>query len=247
MKRVAGKSPWNRLRRVAVCGLVLISVKVFAALLLEYRWYFPPDFDQSSFLSGRRFSFDDHYRTAFYAHLIAGPIALGFGTFLLVSGCWGRWPAVHRYLGRAQGVLVLGLLVPTGLWMATKAYAGPVAAIGFASLSMATGLTLMLAIAAARAGRMVDHQRWAKRCYLLLWSPLFLRALSGVFIATGLESDFLYRVNAWISWLLPLAVFEFWARRTEIMRRTSLRYNDVRFPSNFPEQLPCNAKNQPEA
>ena len=78
MKPVAGKSPWSRLHRIAFWGVVAISVKVFVLLLADYRWYFPPDFENSPFLAGRRFSFDGLQRVAFYTHLVAGPISLGY-------------------------------------------------------------------------------------------------------------------------------------------------------------------------
>jgi hypothetical protein len=63
--------------------------------------------------------------------------------------------------------------------------------------------------------RFSQHERWATRCFLLLMSPLILRIASGVFIALHWEHPLLYVGNAWLSWLVPLAVYEMscWPKR----------------------------------
>jgi hypothetical protein len=56
------------------------------------------------------------------------------------------------------------------------------------------------------------HRRWATRCFLLLASPLLLRLIAGAAIVTHMESDWFYRLNAWLSWLIPLTIYETWWR-----------------------------------
>ena len=131
-------------------------MKVFLSILYQYRWYFPADFDSSPFLSGRRFTFTGLYRSVFYVHIVAGPIAEE----------------------------------------------------GFFVQSMLTGVTAVAAGVMARSGNLIAHRRWASRCYLLLWSPLFLRMIAGLTIVFSVESEWTYRINAWFSWLVPLACYE---------------------------------------
>lgn len=197
---------------VLVAAGVLLA-KVLLAILWEYRWYFPADFD-ASFLSGRRYTFDGVYRVAFYTHIISGPVALLLGLFLILSGPRVRFSRLHRVVGRVLAAIVLVIVVPSGLVMASEAYAGPIAGWGFASLSIATGVSIAAAAYFARKRQLALHQRWAGRCFILLCSPLLLRVISGAVIAMQLESDWSYRFNAWASWLLPLAVFEVWWRRS---------------------------------
>lgn len=192
---------------------VILSLKFFLMILYQYRWYFPPDFDLSPFLSGRRYTFGGSYAFAFYLHLATSPIALALGTFLLASGGRSRWRRIHRIAGKLQLVIVLLGVVPSGLMMSQQAYAGWISEYGFICQSLLTAVTLVLAAAHAARGRIDPHRRWATRCYLLLWSPLLLRAIAGITIVTGTESEWSYRFNAWLSWLAPLVLHEFWLAR----------------------------------
>lgn len=180
-----------RLRNVVFWGFIILSVKVFLAILYEYQWYFPADFDASSFLGGRQYTFEGVYRAAFYVHVITSPVALLMGTFLIVTGGMfdkgnvrlKRW---HRIAGRVQAANVLGFVVPSGFVMAFEAYAGPFTAAGFFVLSIATGVTMLSAIWYAMRKDFAAHRLWATRCFVLLWSPLLLRMIAGITMASCL-------------------------------------------------------------
>lgn len=106
-------------------------------------------------------------------------------------------------------------LVPSGLVMASQAQAGPIAAYGFTLLSLATAGCAAAAVYRITIGQIDAHRRWAARCFVLLCSPLLLRLMSGAVIVMQRESDWFYRANAWISWLLPLAIYEIWWRYSD--------------------------------
>lgn len=195
-------------RRILICLGALLSLKVFLALLWQYRWYFPADFDASPFLSGRRYSFDTGYRLAFYFHLVSSPLALLLGTALLATGGKRQWQRLHHGLGRCQFLLVLALVVPSGLVMSFRAYGGWISAAGFVTQSCFTAIAVSMAAWMAIRGRIGSHRQWAIRLYLVLWSPLLLRMIAGLTIVTGMESEFTYRLNAWLSWLIPLTFYE---------------------------------------
>lgn len=206
--------PPNRMRKltaVAALASAVLFVKVLLAILYEYRWYFPADFN-SAFLSGRQESFVGLYRAAFYTHIISGPIALVLGAFLILSGGQSRSHRFHRRAGRLQMAILFVALVPSGVVMASQAQAGPIAAYGFTLLSLATAGCAAAAVYCITTGQIDHHQRWAARCFVLLCSPLLLRLMSGAVIVMQRESDWFYRANAWISWLLPLAIYEIWWR-----------------------------------
>jgi hypothetical protein len=202
------KSPRRSLlMRVLVGCIVLLLVKVFLSIVWEYRRYFPADFE-SNFLSGRRYTFTGSYWYAFYVHIVSSPIALMLAAFQMVSGGRARWLRLHRWAGRVQLILVLLLVVPSGMVMARDAYAGPISALGFVVLNVATAACLILAVVRARSRKFAAHQRWATRTFILLASPLLLRILAGVAIVTGIESERTYQLNSWISWLIPLLVYQ---------------------------------------
>jgi uncharacterized membrane protein YozB (DUF420 family) len=206
------------LRAVLLIAFWLLGVKILLAILVEYRFYFPANFD-TAFLVGREDIFAGAYRAAFYIHIVVGPVCLVFAAILLASGSSlsdsesrmisrRRCSQMHRRLGRLQALLVLGLLLPTGLVMSTHAFAGPIAVAAFATLSITTAIAVIAAIITAMQGKVTRHRRWAMRTLLLLASPLLLRFMSGLLAASGWESDRTYQLNAWSSWLVPLIVFE---------------------------------------
>jgi hypothetical protein len=187
---------------------VLLICKVTLSVVIGYRQYLPPDF-QSDFLQGREAYFWGAYAWAFYAHLIVGPAALLVGT-LLISDRFRAWaPKWHRRLGRVQGIGVLCLLAPSGLWMAWNAQTGAVAGAGLGTLAVATAVCTALGWKAAVQRRFEDHRRWMGRTYMLLISAVMIRIIGGLATVTGYSELWLYPFSAWASWLVPLLVFEF--------------------------------------
>lgn len=213
----------SRLRNIIAVLAIMLFIKVFAFLLIEYRWYFPADFDSSAFLSGRQQTFVGFYRVAFYAHITSGPIGLLLGTMLLFSGGKGRFATLHRFAGRIHIFVVVAILAPSGCIMASQAFAGPTAGLGFAALSLGTAASAIIAVRFARTGRIQIHQRWATRCYIFLLSPLILRIAAGVAHAVQMESDLFYQLNAWLSWAVPLIMYEAWTQR-KLTNRSAARF-----------------------
>jgi hypothetical protein len=204
----------SKLQAVFQIAVVTLCVRVLIEILAEYRWYFPLDFEQSSFLSGRRSTFIGIYPVAFFAHLVSAPLALLIGALLMISGSRSRFRGLHRSLGKIQILIVLCAVVPSGVVMARQAYAGPIAAAGFLLLAIATGVCAVAAVYCALTRRFRAHQKWATRCFILLVSPLLLRLIGGATIVLQLEPESTYRMSAWISWLAPLAILEcWWSRR----------------------------------
>ena len=205
----------SRLMAVAAIIASLLLMKVFLGILYQYQWYFPADFN-SEFLSGRQGAFHGAYRAAFYVHIIGAPLTLIVGLFLLVSGHRTlefrryRWATIHRWAGRVQAVVVLLAVVPSGLVMACQAFAGVIAGLGLAALSLATAGCVSLSIHSVLNGRLHLHRRWSTRTCILLGSPLLLRIMSGVVLVMQLEPHACYGFNAWFSWLIPLGAYELW-------------------------------------
>lgn len=225
----------TRLERLCLTAKVLMAVvllRVFCLILLEYPNYFPANFE-SMFLAGRDGYFYGHYSIAFYAHIVTGPISLLLAALLMSSGRgWisSRWlMARHAMMGKSLAAIVVLAMLPSGVVMATRAFTGPIAGLGFASQALLTGVTVVLAANYARRRNYERHQRWATRCFLLLLAPLLLRLGTGFFYVTGIESAATYQLLAWISWIVPLVCYEsVWrirARRVEISDVQSVMCN----------------------
>jgi hypothetical protein len=188
-------------------AIALLLTKVFVSILWEYRGYFPADFE-SAFLSGKRVIFHGGYRVAFYAHIISGPITLLLATFLITTGGRTRLRSWHRWTGRTLLAISMLVMLPSGLVIAQDAYAGPAATLGFTTLTIITGFCLITAARYAALRIFQKHKMWAIRSFILLVSPLILRLGSGVLIRFEWESELAYSLNAWLSWMLPLFLFE---------------------------------------
>ena len=203
-------APNNRrwVRWILVACIVLL-VKTYFAILWEYQYYFPADFE-SAFLSGRRYTFDLGYQFFFYTHIVASPIALLIATVLMILGRTKTYPKAHRFLGRLNLYLILTLVVPTGLGLAQQAYAGWIAMTAFTCHALGTGWTAIQSVRSIKQGDVDAHIRWSTRCYLLLIAPLLFRIVSGIVITLGLDDPVFYQANAWFSWIAPLVGFEAW-------------------------------------
>jgi Predicted membrane protein (DUF2306) len=200
--------------RILTILAVVLILRVVISVLSNYHNYFPPNFD-SDFLHGRERDFPGAYRWAFYTHILSGPVSLILGLILVGEGFRSRFPKWHRYLGRLQVSCVILLVTPSGLWMAFFAAAGPIASAGLATLAIATATFASLGARSAVARRFAVHRRWMWRCYLLLCSAVVIRLIGGLATVTGVAAPWIDPLAAWVSWLAPLAAFEFreWTRR----------------------------------
>jgi len=194
------------MRVLTILAAVLIW-KVTISVVIEYRNYFPPNFD-ATFLLGRDAYFFGPYRWAFYLHLLSGPAALILGTILISDRFRSFAPRWHRRLGRVQGINVLLLVAPSGLWMSYYADTGALAGTGLGLLAVVTALCVALGWRAAVQRRFATHRRWMLRTFILLCSAVVIRMIGGAAMFARFEPTWLYPLSAWASWLVPLLILE---------------------------------------
>ena len=211
-KPVTSATPRRIFFKVALLASALVFCFALADILWQYRWYFPADFQNAGFLRGRQSFFHGAYRIAFYGHIVCGPMVMLVALFLLWSGRRGMTSGLHRRLGKIQFLAVVVVLGPTGLWMATRAYTGIVAGVGFGILSLLTMAATVKAVLHIRKQQIALHQLWASRLVVLLLSPIALRIITRVGVAIGFDARGAYQFSAWASWLAPLIAFELWVR-----------------------------------
>jgi uncharacterized membrane protein len=152
-------------------------------------------------------------RTAIMAHVFASSVALLLGPLQFLPGLRARWPALHRWSGRAYlgiGVLIGGV---SGLLMAQVAYGGLVGRLGFACLAVAWLLSGARAYAAIRAGDIGTHQRWMIRNFAFSFAAVTLRLWLPGSVALGVAFDLAYPAIAWLCWIPNLIAAEWLIRR----------------------------------
>lgn len=196
--------PWYR-ALLAVTALLIVKVTI--VVMAGYQNYFPANFS-SDFLQGRDRYFYGSYQWAFYPHIVSGPITLFLGMLLISDTFRARYPIWHRYLGRVQVACVLLVIVPSGLWMAWYAAAGPVAAASFAALAVMTGICTAMGWRMAVKRQFAVHRQWMWRSFLLLCSAVVLRIVGGLATVLAVGVDWFDPMAAWACWLVPLTAYE---------------------------------------
>ncbi|MEO1526322.1 MAG: DUF2306 domain-containing protein [Planctomycetota bacterium] len=193
--------------------LLGVSLWVGWHILAPYAHYMPPDFEQGFLLGKRSFFYRNGYWIGFFAHIVAAPLALFLGALQCSQTVLRRWPAFHRYLGRAYGISVLGFAAPGGLVMATHAYGGLSGAICFALIAVGAWLATWIGWRAARARAFDSHRRWMLRSYTLILSAVALRLINIGLSSFELDHELTYQISAWASFVLPLAGLEWGIRQ----------------------------------
>ncbi len=196
--------------------VVLLILRVTIGIISNYPDYLPPDFD-AEFLRNREGYFWGIYAWAFYTHIVSGPLAIVFGLVLLSGNIRSRWPGFHRWLGRVQGLMVVGVLAPSGLVMSYWAASGPIGGFSLATLSILTSLCILLGWQAALRRQYARHRRWMERTMILLCSAITLRLIVGTAIVTNtqiswIDPEMFDPVANWLSWVVPLLIYESWSR-----------------------------------
>jgi hypothetical protein len=190
------------------CLAVVLILRVLATILAVYPDYFPPNFN-SLFLQGREATFKGAYVAAFYVHIFTAPFVLFNGLILLSGYVRRHHGAWHRWLGRAQVVILLLFVLPSSAVMSLHAFGGWPAGVSFLLLSAATAICAIIGVVHACQRRYDRHRRWMLRCYILICSAVALRLISGAAGLLEVQSpEYAYIIAAWSSWLIPLAAYE---------------------------------------
>ncbi len=143
-----------------------------------------------------------------YAHVFASLVALSLAPFQFSSRLRSARPRVHRTMGRAYlgiGVLVGGL---SGLYMATFAFGGMIAKLGFACLAVGWLYTGLRAYQAIRRGAVAEHRRWMIRNVSLTLAAVTLRIYLPSSMLAAIPFEVAYPVIAWLCWVPNLVAAE---------------------------------------
>lgn len=210
-----GVSPIRiRLRRlgwaVVWLALGLISIDF---LLTVYGKYHHPDPDSYTMFWSRR--------GWLWTHLAGGALTVVLGPLQFLS----RWPRayarLHRWMGRTyMTAMLIACTGATGL-IATS-FAPFEIRSAFAATALAWLTTALLGMIAIRGGIVWKHRRWMIRNYLVTLSPITFRLLLQAQLAMGVApSPELIAGLLWLSWLLPLLIYEGGYRLVGLIRKPS--------------------------
>ena len=144
---------------------------------------------------------------ALAAHAAAALTALTIGPFQFIAAIRRRWPTWHRRLGTLYiAACLLGGL--SGLVLASRTTAGPIAVGGFGLLALAWLGVNANAWRLARARRFAEHERWMIRSFALTFAAVTLRLYLPIWPMLGGDFMEAYRWISWIAWVPNLIVAE---------------------------------------
>lgn len=175
----------------------------------------------------------------FPPHFVMLSLHVVFGSVAMVTCClqiwpWfrGRHPRAHRVIGR---VYVFGGCLPSGLMGLVVGIAtpwGPVTMVSNVLLALLWLGCTLTGWRMARQRRFVDHRRWMVRSFALtmsiitnrLYGVLFTILLLPQFETTfrgdeALMGSTVAALSAWLGWVLPLLVAEWWLERGDAANR----------------------------
>lgn len=175
----------------------------------------------------------------FPPHFVMLSLHVVFGSIAMITCClqiwpWfrGRFPKAHRVIGR---VYVFGGCLPSGLLGLTVGLATPFGPVTMASDVLLALLWLGCTLTGwrmARQRRFVDHRRWMVRSFALTMSIITNRLYSVLFmilLSPQLETTFhgdeklmvatISGLGAWLGWVLPLLLAEWWLERGDAAKR----------------------------
>ncbi|MER5267088.1 DUF2306 domain-containing protein [Actinosynnema sp. NPDC002837] len=170
------------------------------------------------------------------AHVVFGSVAI----LTCVVQVWPwfrqRYPVAHRRVGR---VYVLGGVLPAGVTALAIGAVSPFGPLNQAGNVLMGSLWLVFTAVGfrmARQRRFVDHRRWMIRSFALtasimtnrIWGVVATITLSPQLDTTfgGSEVALLQAISgmaAWLGWVIPLLVAEWWLERGDARKRRARR------------------------
>lgn len=199
-------SPAKSSSRAITIGLLIIASLVAARFIWHYALPYFLHFNQQQF---NYYGYWQH-RFRLITHIGGGIVALTCGTFQLWTGLRMRAMNVHRWIGR---VYLVGAAVGiTGAFL-MAIYSTPRSfGVGLMALATAWIVTTGFAWAAILRGRVEMHKEWMLRSYLVAFAFVTFRIMTDLLPSVtkhlGSNLDDASTSVAWLSWVLPLAVYE---------------------------------------
>jgi uncharacterized membrane protein len=178
-------------------ALFLLAMSVGSALIIASSvTYF--DFDELPpfVIEKLPLRFESLWLAALRLHVATATLALPL-CILLMTRAVQRRAALHRWLGRVAGVLVLFALVPSGTVLAFDAKGGPFVAAGFLVSGALVAWFMVKGVLAARRENLALHRRAMLHVFAQMSVAVTSRALLFGFDAAGISPDVAYVVALW--------------------------------------------------
>jgi len=196
-------------------GALLLAYAWFCWLMWEItRQYIPWNDDVAFLRIKQEYMGLAYYRQAFFVHVYASIICLPAGFTQFSPGLLKRAPRWHRVSGRIYAFVAVFLAGPSGFVIGLHANGGPTSQLAFCLLAILWVYCTLKGWHTARKGDIKAHRNWMIRSFALALSAITLRAWKvGLVAAFHPRPMDVYRIVAWLGWVLNLLIAEWIIRR----------------------------------
>lgn len=182
-------------RCVAWIGFVYLSL-----IIIENSWPIVVTEDAVPFLEERiELTEAPLWRAMLALHVAAG-IACLLASFLqFFRPLLRRLPWLHRWLGRVYTGSILGVLAPSGFYLAIHAKGGIAGVAGFLVLGIFTVQSTSMGWIAIRRGQTREHLIWMIRSFAMVTTAITFRIYNLGFAQMGMPLETVYLLALYLS------------------------------------------------
>lgn len=185
----------------------LIAFLYFGALtmlIMSIHYYQGSD---SGILKSKAAASSSLYLAIFYTHITGGLLGIAVGPWQFIKRFRWRFPMVHKTMGMVYLLAIFSSGL-AGLYIASFAMGGRVAQLGFFLLALAWLATTAQSVRHLLAGRYKVHGQWMVRSYALTFAAIPQRLLLLIPLFSTIDFIPIYRLSAWLPWILQLIIAE---------------------------------------
>jgi Predicted membrane protein (DUF2306) len=165
--------------------------------------------------------FEALWLAALRVHVAAASLAFP-PCLMLMTRALQRRPRWHRWIGRATGLLVLGVLVPSGVVLAFDAKGGRIVTAGFLLSAAIIGASMIAGVRAARRRDLILHAYAMRQVVGQMSVAVSSRALIVGLDAVGVSPSVAYVAALWGPVLASAAVVALISRRPLVRNRNRI-------------------------
>lgn len=196
----------------------------FCYLMLEITLQYVPWHTDVAFLRIKQdYVVYGYYRWAFFVHVYFSLWVLLAGFTQFSGTLRNKCPSIHRWAGWVYTMVVLLLAAPSGLIIGIYANGGLYSQIAFCALAVLWFYFTMMAMLKIRQRDFAAHQRFMWRSFALTLSAITLRAWKYLIVLAFHPRPMdVYRLVAWLGWVLNLVIIELYILHIQRKRLTNV-------------------------
>lgn len=175
--------------------------------------YFKPEL--TGILKNKEIATNWIYRSSFSIHIALGIIAMFIGPLQFINRVRTKYLQLHRKVGYLYFFCVV-ISAIAGLGVAQYAMGGIISTLGFSLLAIFWFSSVIMAIKYIREGNITKHKKWMYISYGLTFAAIPQRTLLIFPLFLDIEFIPIYRLSAWLPWILDTLIAVYLFKKSEM-------------------------------